>query len=102
GCLDPEGMERLRRGASPIVKRGPYAGEKLTVDHIIPRAVSPGLDLVLANLSLLPHSSFISFHQRKSVILSSSFLPISANQWFPSSSQNFFSNSCAFTRRPAI
>ena len=56
GCLDAEGMERLRRGASPTVKFGPYAGEKLTVDHIIPRAVSPSLDRVLANLELMPHS----------------------------------------------
>jgi len=56
GCLDAEGMERMRRCASPIVKRGPYAGEKLTVDHIIPRAVTPSLDLVLANLELMPHS----------------------------------------------
>jgi hypothetical protein len=56
GCLDPEGMERMRRGKSPIIRRGPYAAERLTVDHIIPRAVSPALDLVLANLELMPHS----------------------------------------------
>ncbi len=56
GCLDEEGMERMRRGASPTVKRGPYAGEKLHVDHIIPRSVSPALDLVLANLELMPAS----------------------------------------------
>ena len=56
GCLDAEGMERLRRGASPIAKRGPYAGETLHVDHIIPRTVSPKLDLVLANLELMPAS----------------------------------------------
>jgi hypothetical protein len=56
GCLDEEGMESLRRGSSPTVKFGPYSGEKLTVDHIIPRAVSPSLDLVLANLELMPHS----------------------------------------------
>jgi hypothetical protein len=56
GCLDEEGMEKLRRGSSPTVKFGPYSGEKLTVDHIIPRAVSPSLDLVLANLELMPHS----------------------------------------------
>jgi hypothetical protein len=56
GCLDAEGMEKLRRGASPTVKFGPYTGEKLTVDHISPRAVSPSLDLVLANLELMPHS----------------------------------------------
>ena len=56
GCFDAEGMEKLRRGSSPTVKFGPYSGEKLTVDHIIPRAVSPSLDLVLANLELMPHS----------------------------------------------
>ena len=56
GCLDAEGMEKLRRGSAPTVKFGPYSGEKLTVDHIIPRAVSPSLDLVLANLELMPHS----------------------------------------------
>lgn len=56
GCLDDEGMENLRRGKAPTIKRGPYAGEKLTVDHIIPRAVAPTLDKVLANLELMPHS----------------------------------------------
>jgi hypothetical protein len=56
GCLDAEGMELLRRGRAPTIKRGPYAGEKLTVDHIIPRAVAPTLDKVLANLELMPHS----------------------------------------------
>lgn len=53
-CLDDEGMTRLRRGAAPTVRRGPYAGEKLTVDHIIPHVVSPDLDKVLANLELMP------------------------------------------------
>lgn len=61
GCLDPEGMELLRRGKAPTVKRGPYAGEKLTVDHIIPRAVCPSLDHVLANLELMPET----LNQRK-------------------------------------
>jgi hypothetical protein len=56
GCLDADGMERLRRGVSPIAMRGPYAGDKLSVDHIIPRAVAPSLDLVLANLELMPQS----------------------------------------------
>jgi hypothetical protein len=56
GCLDQESMELLRRGQSPTVKRGPYTGEKLHVDHIIPRSVSPKLDLVLANLEHMPAS----------------------------------------------
>ena len=56
GCLDAEGMALLRRGNAPTINSGPYTGEKLTVDHIIPRAVSPSLDLVLANLELMPNS----------------------------------------------
>jgi len=49
-------MELLRRGRAPTIKRGPYAGEKLTADHIIPRAVAPTLDKVFANLELMPHA----------------------------------------------
>ena len=49
-------MENLRRGRAPTITRGPYVGEKLTVDHIIPRAVAPTLDKVLANLELMPPS----------------------------------------------
>ena len=54
GCLDPEGLAAMRRGNAPTVRRGPYAGEKATVDHIIPRAVVPELDNVIANLELMP------------------------------------------------
>ena len=36
------------------VMRGPYAGDQLSVDHIIPRAVTPELDNVIANLELMP------------------------------------------------
>jgi len=54
GCLDDESMALMRRGRSPTVKRGPYAGDKLHTDHIIPFSVSPALDHVLANLELMP------------------------------------------------
>lgn len=54
GCLDQEGMALLRRGRAPTVKFGPYTGDKLSVDHIIPRSVAPELDAVLANLELMP------------------------------------------------
>jgi hypothetical protein len=33
---------------------GPYAGDQLSVDHIIPFAVGPELDKVIANLELMP------------------------------------------------
>lgn len=54
GCLDEPGLAEMRRGKSPTVKKGPYAGQELSVDHIIPRAVVPELDCVIANLELLP------------------------------------------------
>jgi hypothetical protein len=54
GCLDEEGMNRLRSGKAPTIRSGPYAGDKLSVDHIIPRSVCPELDTTLANLELMP------------------------------------------------
>jgi len=54
GCLDDAGLADMRRGQSPTIKRGPYAGDELSVDHIIPRAVCPELDNVIANLELMP------------------------------------------------
>jgi len=44
----------MRRGRGPIVQKGPSNGDELSVDHIIPRAVVPELDNVIANLELLP------------------------------------------------
>ena len=54
GCLDEAGMADLRRGKAPTIRTGPYAGDKLSVDHILPRAVCPELDTALANLELMP------------------------------------------------
>ena len=39
GCLDAEGLQEMRHGKATTVRRGPYAGDQLSVDHIIPRAV---------------------------------------------------------------
>ncbi len=54
GCLDTAGLAEMRKGKSPKVQKGPYKGQELSVDHIIPRAVVPELDNVIANLELLP------------------------------------------------
>lgn len=56
GCLTAEGLAEMRRGRSPTVTRGPYAGDELSVDHIIPFAVMPQLAHVIANLELMPLS----------------------------------------------
>ena len=54
GCLDQDGLNQMRLGKSPTVRKGPYAGDKLTVDHIVPIAAMPQLGNVIANLELLP------------------------------------------------
>ena len=54
GCLDKAGIEEMRHGEAPTVRRGPYKGDRLSVDHIIPDAITPELDRVIANLELLP------------------------------------------------
>jgi 5-methylcytosine-specific restriction endonuclease McrA len=54
GCFDEAGLNDMRQGQSPTVRRGPYKGQELTVDHIIPYAVAPELGNVIANLELLP------------------------------------------------
>lgn len=61
GCLDAAGLADMRRGQSPTIRNGPYAGDQLSVDHIIPRALVPELDNVLANLELMP----LRMNQRK-------------------------------------
>lgn len=54
GSTTPEDLEDMRHGRAATVRKGPYAGEVLSVDHIIPRAVAPELDNVIANLELMP------------------------------------------------
>ncbi len=53
GCLGKNGLRDMHRGQAPTVRRGPYRGDQLSVDHIIPRAVVPELDNVIANLELV-------------------------------------------------
>lgn len=54
GCVDESGLAEIRKGKSATVPKGPYRGDELSVDHIIPRAVVPELDNVIANLELMP------------------------------------------------
>jgi len=54
GCLDDAGLAGMRRGKAATVMKGPYKGDQLSVDHIVPRAVVPELDNVIANLELMP------------------------------------------------
>lgn len=62
GCLTTGGLAEMRQGKAPTVTLGPYEGEELSVDHVIPKSVAPELDRVIANLELLP----LRLNQRKS------------------------------------
>ena len=61
GCLDEAGMIKLRKGNAPTITKGPYAGEIVTGDHIIPRSVCPELDNSLYNLEMMP----LTLNQKK-------------------------------------
>jgi hypothetical protein len=54
GTTTPTDIETMRKGNCGTVRNGPYAGEPLSVDHIIPRSIAPELDNVIANLELMP------------------------------------------------
>lgn len=54
GCLNEEGMDKLRKGNAPTITKGPYYGDIASVDHIIPRSVVPELDERLYNLEFMP------------------------------------------------
>lgn len=54
GATTPEDIAKMRRGNAATVRRGPYANDILSVDHIIPRSIAPELDNVIANLELMP------------------------------------------------
>ncbi len=56
GCLTPENLKRMRHGSSPVIGRGPYAGERAEIDHIVPLSVEPLLDREIANLELMPRT----------------------------------------------
>lgn len=56
GCFTPEGIVTLKKGGSPTVTRGQHAGEKVHIDHILPRSLVPELDASLYNLEPIPSS----------------------------------------------
>ncbi|MDB4734916.1 hypothetical protein OAF62_04250 [Akkermansiaceae bacterium] len=61
GCFDEAGLAKLRKGNAPTITKGPYAGEIVTGDHIIPRSVCPELDNKIYNLEMMP----LTLNQRK-------------------------------------
>ncbi|MDA8975896.1 hypothetical protein N9F44_02695, partial [Akkermansiaceae bacterium] len=76
GCLDEAGMIKLRKGKAPTITKGPYAGEIVTGDHIIPRSVCPELDNKIYNLEMMP----LTLNQKKSAKIGQRQIDL-AKQW---------------------
>ena len=76
GCLDEAGMIKLRKGNARTITKGPYAGEIVTGDHIIPRSVTPELDNTLFNLEMMP----LTLNQRKAAKVTARQLDL-AKRW---------------------
>jgi hypothetical protein len=53
GCFTAEGMEKLRKGGSPMITKGPNTGDFIALDHILPRSVVPELTARFFNLEAL-------------------------------------------------
>ncbi len=54
GLFTAENRDRLKRGNAAIITRGPYAGETVEIDHIVPISLAPEVGNELANLEMLP------------------------------------------------
>jgi hypothetical protein len=54
GSTTSEDIAEMRKGQSPIVRKGPSTGDIVSVDHLIPVRAAPELSNVIANLELLP------------------------------------------------
>ena len=76
GCLEEAGMTKLRKGNAPTITKGPYAGEIVTGDHIIPRSVTPELDNTLYNLEMIP----LTLNQKKAAKVTQRQIDI-AKRW---------------------
>ena len=56
GLLTGANLDHLRRGHAATVTRGPYAGESVEIDHIVPYSLAPEIGNELANLEMLPRT----------------------------------------------
>lgn len=54
GCFSTEGMEKLRKGGSPLITKGSASGTQVALDHVLPRAVVPELAARFYNLEAIP------------------------------------------------
>lgn len=49
-------LKALAYGKAPTITKGEFAGERIDVEHVVPKSIAPGLDNILANLMWYPAS----------------------------------------------
>lgn len=54
GLLTAANRDRLRQGKAAVATTGPYSGESVEIDHIVPVSLAPEVGNELANLEMLP------------------------------------------------
>lgn len=54
GLLTSTNLQSLKRGNAAVVTKGPYSGDKVEIDHIVPVSLAPELGNELANLEMMP------------------------------------------------
>ena len=73
GCVTPENLLQLKMGYSATITTGRYKGQKMEVDHVVPKALMPSLAKDFANLCFQPHrinrskSDFVARAQLRAV-----------------------------------
>jgi hypothetical protein len=56
GCFSDENLPQLRRGNSATITKGSHTGQKMEVDHVVPKSLMPTLAKDFANLCYQPRS----------------------------------------------
>lgn len=51
-----ENLKPLAYGKAPFITKGPHKGERIDVEHLVPKSIAPDLDNILANLMWYPAS----------------------------------------------
>ncbi len=56
GLLTTDNLGKLKRGNAAEITYGPYVGESVEIDHIVPFSIAPEVGNELANLEMLPRT----------------------------------------------
>ncbi len=56
GCLSDENLQQVKKGYAATITKGYHTGEKMVVDHVVPKSLMPTLAKDFVNLCFQPYS----------------------------------------------